>query len=71
MVSRVDIPETAPQSLTSVLKTSMWLNDSYVHEQLKISLHMLPDGIGHQSVFVVVQLPVLTCLHQFPREMVY
>ena len=30
------------------------MNDSYVHEQLKIGLHILPDGIDHQSVFVSV-----------------
>ena len=71
MVSRFSILETALQSLTLMLKTSIWLNDSYVHEQLKISLHMLLDGIDHQSVFVIAQLPVLACLHQFPREMAY
>ena len=50
MVSRVGISENAPPSPTSVLKPPVWLNDSYVHEQLKISLHMLSDGIDHQSV---------------------
>ena len=50
MVSRVDIPGTVPQLSTSVPKTPIWLNDSYIHEQLKIGLHMLPDGIDHQSV---------------------
>ena len=71
MVSRVGIPETAPQLLTSVLKTPIWLNDSSIHEQLKISLCMLMDGIHHWSVIVIAQLPVLACLHQFPRKMAY
>ena len=71
MVSRVGIPETALQLPTSVLKTPVWLNDSYIHEQLKIGLHMLLDHINHQSVFVIAQFPVLACLHQFLREMAY
>ena len=71
MVSRVGIPETAPQSPTSVLKTLICLNDSYVHEQLKIVLYILPDGIDYWSVFVIAQLPVIACLHQFPKEMAY
>ena len=64
MVSRAGIPETAPQFPTLVLKTPVWLNDSYIHEQLRIGLHMLPDGINHQSVFVLAQLPILPCLCQ-------
>ena len=69
--SRVCIPETAPQSPTSVLKTPVWLNERYVHEQLMIGLCMLLDGIDHQFVFVIAQLPVLACLCWFPREMAY
>ena len=53
MVSKVGTPETALQSPTLVLKTPDWLNDSYRHEQLKIRLHMLPDSIDYQSVFVI------------------
>ena len=69
MVSRVGTLETALQLSMSVLKTPVWLNDSYIHEQIKISLGMLPDGINHQYVFVITQLLVLSFLHQFPREM--
>ena len=51
MVSKVSISETAPQLPTSVLKTPVWLNDSYIHEELKIGLHMLPDSMDHQSFY--------------------
>ena len=68
MVFSVSTPETALQLPTSVLKTPVWLNDSYIHEQFEISLCMLLDGINHQSVFVIAQLPVLACLHQFPIQ---
>ena len=71
MVSRAGVHETALQLLTSVLKSPVWLNESYIHEQVKISLFMLQDGIDHQSVFVIAQLPVLASLHWFPREMAY
>ena len=71
MVSRVGALETAPQLSTSVLKTPVSLNDSYVHEWLKISLCMLLDGVNHQSVFVIAQFQVQACLSQSPREMAY
>ena len=71
MVSRVGIPETALQLPTLMLKTLILLNDSYAHKQLTIGFHMLPDGIDHQSVFMIAWLPILTYLHWFPGEMAY
>ena len=67
----VGIPETAPQSPTLVLKTLVLLNDSYFYEQLMIGWCMLPGGIDHQSVFVIAQLPIPTCLLWSPKEMAY
>ena len=54
-----------------MLETLVWLNDSYAHDQLKAGLCMLPGGINHQPVFAIAQLPILTYMHQFPRELVY
>ena len=68
MVSRVSIPETAWQSPTLVLKTLVLLNDSYAHEGLEISLHMLPDDIDHQSVFGIAQLLILNLLASVSRR---
>ena len=47
-----------------MLGTSVCLNGSYAHEQLKNGLDRLPDGTDHQSVSVIAQLPVIACLHQ-------
>ena len=60
MVSRVGIPETALQLPTLVLKILVLLNDSYTHEELKVNLHVLLDGIDHHSVFVIAWLSILT-----------
>ena len=65
MASRAGIPETALQLPTSVLRTPAWLNGSYTPEQLRTGSHMPPDGINHQTVSVIVQLPVLACSHHF------
>ena len=69
MSSKVGIPETALISPTLVLKTLVSLNDRYAHEELGIGLHMLLDGIDHQSVFGIAQLLIPTYLYQFLGEM--
>ena len=44
-----------------MLKSLVLLNHSYAYEQLKISLHMLLDGLeDHPSVFVIAWLSILT-----------
>ena len=69
MVSRVSIPGTAQQSPTLVPRILVLWNDSYAHEYLEISLHMLQDGINHWSFFGIAQLLILAYLHQFLGEM--
>ena len=71
MASRAGIPETASQLPTSVLRTPVWLNDDYIHKQLKTVSCMPLDGINHQTVSVAAQLPVLACLCQSLGGMVY
>ena len=68
MVSRVGIPETALQLPTIMLKTLISLNNSYDHEWLEISLHMLPDGIGCQSVCMDSTAPIPNLLVSVSRR---
>ena len=43
MASIVGISETALQLTTSVLRTPVWLNDSYTHEQFKDQLALATE----------------------------